>query len=170
MLDSLLTGSYKVILRPHPQYIRHCNDRLKQIEEKYGENGDFILQMDFSSNATVFNADVLITDWSGIAYEYSFVTLKPTLFIDTPMKIMNPDYQEIDVVPFDIEIRNKIGISISVNNVNQASETVDKLLSDNSFSKGSMLDIRNKYLYNVGTSAEVGAKYIINRLIEYSKR
>lgn len=170
LLDSLLTGSYKVILRPHPQYIRHCNDRLKQIEEKYGEKGDFVLQTDFSSNSTVFNADVLITDWSGIAYEYSFVTLKPTLFIDTPMKIMNPDYQEIDVVPFDIEIRNKIGISISVNNVNQASETVDKLLSDNSFSKDSMLDIRNKYLYNVGTSAEIGAKYIINRLIEYSKR
>ena len=86
------------------------------------------------------------------------------------MKIMNPDYKEIDVVPFDIEIRNKIGISISVDDIKHASETVDKLLSDNSFSKDSMLNIRNNYLYNVGTSAEVGAKYIINRLIEYSKR
>lgn len=170
LLDSLLNGSYSIILRPHPQYIRHCNDRLRQIEEKYGDNSDFILQTDFSSNSTVFNADILITDWSGIAYEYSFVTLKPTLFIDTPMKIMNPDYKEIDVVPFDIEVRNKIGISIDVDSVNKASDTVEELLNDNHFRKDSMLNVRKKYLYNVGTSAEVGAKYIINRLIEYSKR
>ena len=86
------------------------------------------------------------------------------------MKIMNPDYQEIDVVPFDIEVRNKIGISIDVDSVNMASDTVEELLNDNHFRKESMLSVRNKYLYNVGTSAEVGAKYIINRLIEYSKR
>ena len=31
-------------------------------------------------------------------------------------------------------------------------------------------EIREKYLYNISNSAEVGASYIINRLIEYSKR
>lgn len=59
----------------------------------------------FSSNDTVFNADLIITDWSGIAYEYAFTTLRPVLYINTPMKIMNPEYEKIGVVPINIFMR-----------------------------------------------------------------
>jgi len=169
LLNSLLNGSYKVIVRPHPQYLRHYPDKLEHLRDLYTTNENFELQTDFSSNSTVFNADILITDWSGIAYEYSFSTLKPTLFVDTPMKVMNPDYQEIDVVPFDIEIRNQIGISILPQKASEAAETVNKLLTEKSFSKEAMAEVRTKYLYNVGTSASYGARYIIKSLIEKTK-
>lgn len=56
-------------------------DRLK---ERYANNPDIEIQTDFSSNSTVFEADLLVTDWSGIAYEYAFATNKPVLFVDTP--------------------------------------------------------------------------------------
>lgn len=170
ILNSLLTGKYRVIVRPHPQYVRHCMDRLNDLNEKYSSFEDFELQTDFSSNSTVFNADILMTDWSGIAYEYSFTTLKPTFFVNTPMKIMNPDYKEIDVVPFDIEIRDQIGISIEPEESKKAAEIVERLLTENAFKPEAMKAIREKYLYNVGTSAQVGAKYMIRRLIEISKR
>ena len=170
ILQHLLGRGYQIILRPHPQYVRHFRDKLTSLQNKYASHSDFILQTDFSSNDTVFNADILMTDWSGIAYEYSFTTLKPSLFINTPMKVMNPDYREIDVVPFDIEIRNQIGISIELENIGSIKETVDKLLYEESYSKEKMKQMREKYLYNVSASAEIGAKYIINRLIEMSKK
>lgn len=170
ILDSVLNGKYKVIVRPHPQYVRHYPEKLESIREKYSVNKDFELQTDFSSNSTVFNADILMTDWSGIAYEYSLSTLKPTLFIDTPMKVMNPDYEEIGVVPFDIEIRNQIGISVKPENARNVAAVAEKLLTDKEFSEESMRAVRSKYLYNVGKSSEVGAKYIIRRLIEMSKK
>ena len=170
LLDSLLNGKYKVIVRPHPQYVRHNAERLDDIRKKYADKADFELQTDFSSNSTVFNADILMTDWSGIAFEYSFTTLKPCLYVNTPMKIMNPDYKEIDVIPFDIEVRDSMGISIEVDEAKNVSEAVERLLSDKEYDKDSMLKMREKYLYNVGCSAEVGAKYIIRRLIEMSKR
>lgn len=50
-----------------------------------------------------------MTDWSGIAYEYAFTTKKPVLFVDTPMKVMNPEYQKIDTVPINIWMRDVIG-------------------------------------------------------------
>lgn len=112
----------------------------------------------------------MMTDWSGIAYEYSFTTLKPALFVNTPMKIMNPDYQEIDVVPFDIEIRDQIGISIEPENLNDIKSVVEKLLTEKDYSRESIGQMREKYLYNVSHSAEVGARYIINRLIEMSRQ
>lgn len=169
ILDSILNGKYKVIVRPHPQYVRHNQERLDELRENFAGQKDFEIQTDFSSNATVFNADILITDWSGIAYEYSLTTLKPTLFIDTPMKVMNPDYGEIDVEPFDIVIRNQIGVSMNPQDVADLNQSIETLLTDNSFKKDSMKLIREKYLYNVGSSAEVGAKYIIRKLIEISR-
>lgn len=170
ILDYILNLGHKIILRPHPQYVRHFEERLNVLREKYVSFDNFELQLDFSSNATVFNADILMTDWSGIAYEYSFVTLKPTLFINTPMKIMNADYEEVDVVPFDLMIRNKVGRSLELNELGKLPETIDELLNNELFSKDSIKEIREKYLYNVGNSAKIGGDYIIKKLIEYSKR
>lgn len=169
VLDQLLGKGYHVTLRPHPQYVRHFMDKLRAIEEKYSDKTDFFLQTDFSSNSTVFNADVMITDWSGIAYEYSFTTLKPTLFINTPMKIMNHDYEEIGIEPFDIVVRDKVGISIDMDKLDSLADVTNRLLNNANYNKESILAIREKYLYNVGKSGAVGADYIIRKLIEYSK-
>ena len=140
------------------------------MKEHYKGYDNFELQLDFSSNDTVFNADVLMTDWSGIGYEYSFTTLKPTLFINTPMKVMNPDYEEIGVVPFDIEIRDQVGISVETDNLETLGDVIDQLLEGKKYSKESMAEVRDKYLYNVSKSGPIGADYLIGKLIEYSKR
>lgn len=169
ILDQLLGKGYHIIVRPHHQYVRHCYEKLELLKQRYAQYDDFTLQTDFSSNDTVFNADILMTDWSGIAYEYSFTTLKPSLFIDTPMKVMNPDYKEIDVVPFDIEIRNQIGLSVSVDHLEELDSVVRKLLYSEDYQKENMKALRDKYLYNVSKSAKVGADYLIRRLIEMSK-
>ncbi len=169
ILENLLGRGYHVIVRPHPQYVRHFEDKLNEISERYASKDDFEMQMDFASNKTVFRADILMTDWSSIAYEYSFTTLKPTLFVNTPMKVMNPDYEEIGVTPFDLEIRDKIGISIGIDRLSEIGIMVETLLNDKMFSQEEMEKIRAKYLYHIGTSGEVGAKYIIRRLVEYSK-
>lgn len=170
ILDKILGKGWHVILRPHPQYVRHFSDKLNAIKEKYKGFKDFELQMDFSSNKTVFDADVLMTDWSGIAYEYSFTTLKPTLYINTPMKIMNPDYEELGIEPFDITVRDEIGISVDTDKLDGLDNVVERLLNDEVYSSDSIAKIREKYLDNIGKSGEVGARYIIGKLIEYSKR
>ena len=165
LLNGLLGKGYKIIVRPHPQYLRHCEVKLDILANEYKDAADFEIQKDFSSNSTVYNADILISDWSGIAYEYSLCTLKPTLFINTPMKVMNPDYQEISVTPFDIETRNKIGIALEVNELDKVEATVEKLLNDVSFSKEEMKKVREHYIYNIGRSGEVGADYIIDIML-----
>ena len=170
ILNQLLGKGYHVTLRPHPQYVRHFGDRLLAIKEKYADCSDFTLQDDFSSNSTVFNADVMLTDWSGIAYEYSFTTLKPTLYINTPMKVMNPDYEELGIEPFDITVRDEVGISVDVDKLDTLHDVVERLLHDTEYSKDAMIAVRDKYLFNIGGSGKAGADYIIKKLIEYSKR
>ena len=111
-------------------------------------------------------ADLLVTDWSSIAFEYAFSTLKPVLFINTPMKIVNPDYRELDTVPIDIELRDKVGISIATEKLEEEIvPAVDRLLADKQFSRDAMRKLREEYIYHNGASGKVGAKYIIDRLV-----
>ena len=167
ILSALLPGGkYQVIVRPHPQYVRHFAEKLEELGRRFAQYPNFTLQTDFSSNSTVFNADVLVTDWSGIAYEYSFTTLKPCLFINTPMKIMNPDYPELKIVPFDVRVRDQIGISVNTDELEKVSEAADRLLHEEIFSENSIRALREQYLFNIGSSASAGADYIIHRLIE----
>ena len=168
MLDRLTETGHQIIVRPHPQYVRHFEGRIDALAEKYGARG-VTFQKDFSSNKTVYMADLLVTDWSSIAFEYAFSTLKPVLFINTPMKVVNPDYRELDTVPIDIELRDRVGISVAPEKIEEALvPAVEKLLADDQFSQASMRRMKEEYIYNNGTSGKAGAKYMIERLVERS--
>jgi YidC/Oxa1 family membrane protein insertase len=169
MLDSLKDSGHKIIVRPHPQYVKHFEAKVDHLAQKYADF-DVTVQKDFTSNKTVYSADVLVTDWSSIAFEYAFSTLRPVLFVNTPMKVVNEDYQELSEVPIDLELRDVVGISIDEKDAPNALAAVHTLLSDEKFSADSLAQLREKYIYNVGKSGEVGAKYIIKRLIEIEKR
>jgi YidC/Oxa1 family membrane protein insertase len=168
ILDRLSGLDYHIIVRPHPQYVRHFEERIDALIAKYASAGVEI-QKDFSSNKTVYTADLLVTDWSSIAFEYTFSTLKPVLFINTPMKVVNPNYKELSCVPIDIELRDKVGISLEETRLDSLAVSVEKLLCDHQFSAESMEKLRDMYIYNIGKSGKAGAKYIIDRLVEMQK-
>lgn len=48
---------------------------------------------------------------------------------------MNPDYEEIGVTPFDIVIRDQIGLSLEIEQIETIDEVVKKLLNNDSYSK-----------------------------------
>ncbi|MBP3476294.1 MAG: membrane protein insertase YidC [Lachnospiraceae bacterium] len=166
ILDQLKGQDYQITVRPHPQHVRHQKEKMEGLKQQYQNDSDIVIQTDFSSNSTVFEADLMITDWSGIAYEYAYTTQRPVLFINTPMKIMNPEYQKIDTIPLNIWLRDEIGHSLELSELSKVQDTVKELIlrRDEYYNKiGAFVE---EYVYNVGNSAEIGAKYIINRIQE----
>lgn len=164
ILDNLKGKGYQITVRPHPQHVRHRGEFMEQLKVKYEQDRDVEIQTDFSSNSTVFEADLMITDWSGIAYEYAYTTQKPVLFINTPMKVMNPEYQKIDTVPLNILLREEIGCSLNLEELDQISDKVQELLDHKDDYYEKIGNFVQEYVYNHGTSAEVGAKYIIKEV------
>lgn len=162
LLDSLLKLDCRVILRPHPQYLRYSEDTVYEIAEKYKEYSNFELQTDFSSNRTVYEADLVITDWSSIAFEYSFCTLNPSLFINTKLKVINPEWQEIDIVPLDLEIRDLVGKSIDKEDVKNAGEVAMELMNAAEQYRQINLEVREREVSNIGHTAEVGGQIIMD--------
>lgn len=161
VLESLNGENYQVIVRPHPQQVRHMKDAFEKMKEKYsGTNIE--IQTDFSKTSSVFNADLLITDWSGIGYEYAFTTEKPVISIDTPVKIMNPEYKKIKVKPFNIWAREEIGEVVKVKDVKKINAVVKRILKDQKKYQKKISTLKKNSVYNLGNSAEIGAEYIIN--------
>ena len=164
LLEQLEGKGWKIIVRPHPQHVRHMPERMAELKERFKDDPDIEIQTDFSANNTVFEADLMITDWSGIAYEYAYTTCKPVLFIDTPMKVMNPEYKRIDTVPINIWMRDVIGAVVKPDRMQDVSGTVSRLL-DNAGDYSARIDeFVHEYVYNLGSSGEVGARYIIDQV------
>ena len=172
LLDGILDKGYRVIVRPHPQYVRIYSAKMNRILEKYKTrfSENFMIETDFSSNVTVYSADLLITDWSNIGYEFSFTTYKPTLYINTPMKVMNPEWEKIDVVPIDIRIRDQLGASIDLDKMNQVGEVVDKLIQNTVEYHETIAQLKKETFYNLGRSGEVSGQYILTRLKEMQEQ
>ncbi len=169
LIDGLRGNEWKVILRPHPQFVRHNRNILENLDRKYSEDKDIEIQFDFTSNNPVLEADLVVTDWSAIAYEYSFTTFKPVLYVDVPMKVNNPDWQEAGVEPIDIWIRNKIGVSVRPESLGDVAEVVRRLFDEGDRYRQDIQKLRDEYVYNIGTSAEYGARYIIGAIQEKIK-
>ncbi len=123
-----------------------------------------LFQSDFSSNETVYSADVLISDWSGIAFEYAFSTRKPVLFIDTPMKVSNPNYGEIVAEPLNLRLRGEIGARLPMERAEEAGAEVEQLLKHAGAYERKISELCDEYLYNMGHSGEAGGQYILRQL------
>lgn len=169
-LDSLIESLYgkglRMVVRPHPQYVRRFPMKIKELLTKYRNrfSEDFVIETDFSSNVTVYTADLLITDWSAIAFEFSFTTNKPSLFINTKMKVVNQDYQKIPLKPFDITARSQIGRQIEKAEAKSALPVVLELLENQESYRERIHELKLRHFYNLGYSAEVGTRYILHRL------
>ena len=170
LIEQLYSDEYRIVVRPHPEYMKRYKPRMDALVEKYKDKiGDgLVFELDFSSNSSTYTSDLLITDWSGLSFEFCFATLKPALFINTKMKMENPHYADIGVEPQEIGLRNKIGIALDKNQLDKTAETV-KMLLDGDRYHNAIKEIRNGYYYALGSYGAAGIKYIVDDLVEISK-
>ncbi len=165
-LDPLLDTGYRIIVRPHPEFVKRFPAKIKAIQDRYADQPAerLEIQTDFSSNETVYTADLVITDWSSIAQEFSYATKKPSLFINTPMKILNPEYDRIPLIPLDISLRDQIGISINPDQLDRLPEMVETLFREKDRYGEQIRAVVSHNIFDVGDGARGGGSYIIRRL------
>lgn len=164
LLTSLQYTGYRIVVRPHPQYVKHREAQLNDLKARYAGAPQVEIQTNFASNSTVFQADLLITDWSGIAYEYAYTTCRPVLFVNTPMKVMNPEYERIGVVPINISIRKEIGREIEPDDAGQANIVVEEMVARRGEYQERIRNLACQNVYNLGQSAQCSGKFILNEL------
>ena len=166
LVKILLDAGYHVTVRPHPMTAKKSPKTIKQIKERFEKNPDFLLDTNTSSFEQLFSSYALITDWSGIGYEYAFVCERPVIYVDVPKKSHNKEYEKIGLVPFEISIRDKIGEIVPVQNIETIPERIEFLYSHGNNFENKIQKIRNDAIFNIGESGKVTASEIIRIISE----
>ena len=172
LLKSVLGCGWEVKVRPHPEYMKRYKPRMDMLMARWkGYAGDDLLfETDFTSNESIYASDVVITDWSGTATEFSFVTLRPCVFVNTPPKINNPDYVKLGIEPQELRMRREIGVQLEMDAVDQAAATIRSLLGDASGWTERIRALREEIIANFPNSAPVSARAILTAVMEQQKK
>jgi hypothetical protein len=160
LVKQLLGAGHQVWVRPHPRTRQLSPKVLDALRAQFIGIEGFHYDEDTSDFDALFNADVMISDWSGVALEFAFGLGKPVLFIDGPRKINNPRYQEIGVEPLEVTCRDTIGAILDPSELGRAPEMVESLWRDREAIDERARRLRTETVFNVANSGDSGAAII----------
>ena len=101
----------------------------------------------------------MISDLSGAAIEYAFAFGKPILYVVTPEKIVQEN--QIELVSLEEKIRPQIGEVLSLSQLSLIPSKIYQLLLYQNKFKEKIQKIREETVFNIGNSAEQGAKHLL---------
>jgi len=168
MIGGLVKHDVRVIVRPHPEYTKRYRPRWEALQTRWESipSDKLYFEQDFSSDETIWTSDVLVTDWSSVFCEFSFSTGKPSVFVDTPMKVVNPDWEELGIEPTDISLRNRLGVSLAPEDAGKLGDVVAEMIEHQTEWHDKVLAVRDETIFNVGKSSEVAGEYLLKRGLE----
>lgn len=155
---------YEIVLRSHPEYQKRKPAAYAKIVELMKQHPQMMLDEEPDVIKTLSVTDILITDRSGIAFEFALGAGKPVLFIDTVLKQTNPNCNELNIEPIENKLRSQLGISISPKALDQLPQKMEEL---SLFAQGfteRMEILKKEIFYNSDASYNSGAEYIMKQL------
>ena len=124
------------------------------------------METDVSSFESIYSTYGLISDWSGIGFEYAFVCERPVIYVDVPHKNNNPDYNKIPYEPLESSIRNLIGKVISPTELESIPNIIESTYENIDHFKTKIQELRNETVFNFGQSGIKGAQEIVKILLK----
>lgn len=167
LVSELLLAGWEVTLRLHPMTVRHRPDIIQDLRERFAFRTCFHLQLEVSDISTLANASLMISDWSGAALEYALGLGYPVLFIDTPPKVKNSRYRDIDIVPFEVRLREEIGVVVPMSAISNVPEVAERLIA--CVRPARVYALRERLVYNSRRSAKAAADYLLELVAATSR-
>ena len=162
LIEILLNAGYYVVIRPHPETMKHSRKLINSIQKRFSKHPNYFFEDTITSLESLFQSDLMISDWSGVALEYAFGLEKPVLFIDVPRKVNNPNYTKINIVPIEDSIRHEIGYVLPPEQIQDITKYIKTLFKNTSNFKSNICNLRNKLVYNLGNSGLRGAEKLVD--------
>ena len=165
IVTSLLQSGFQVTVRPHPQFFHTLYPEgrrvMEQLMDRFSGTEDVTFELSIATEDSFHRSDIMLSDWSGAAYEYALGTLRPVLFIDTPQKLFNESWHELGPPAFEDFMREEVGTVVPVNEVSGVGRLAQDLVSNQvSFSRA-LSKLREEVVFNPGSAGEAGAELIV---------
>lgn len=158
-INELMNTKYKVVIRPHPQsYI----SEKKIIESLTAKYPDIEWNKDNDNFDILNKADILISDFSGVIFDYALIFDKPVIYVNTKFDNSIYDAWWLKDIPWCFKVLPRIGIELNDDNI----KNIGSIISDCLNSEKSKLvreEVRKEGWTNIGNSAKTIVDYLIDK-------
>ncbi|MBP3607714.1 MAG: CDP-glycerol glycerophosphotransferase family protein [Treponema sp.] len=163
--DILSKTDFEIIVRPHPQSIVSEQKILKPLIEKYP---NFLWNFDNDNFDVLNKADVLISDFSGVIFDFALVFDKPIIYTDTNFDKSPYDIDWLDEDLWELQILSKLGNKLTEENFSSLQKLILESIESLDLQK-SRLSIRDEAWANRGRAASSVVDYLILKQKELIK-
>jgi hypothetical protein len=166
VIQPLLKAGYAVILRPHPQSYVSEQAMMRALERELTSCPNMTIDRSHSGAPSMQAADIMISDLSGIIFDFAFVFSKPVLVVDCTVERAGFEAEYVDGEIWEITARKRIGRLIGKDDLGRLPSIVESALL--SHPATAIERFRNQSVYNFGHAGGVAAAQLVGILQDQS--
>lgn len=110
LTEALVQVGWRVTLRPHPSFFVYPDGQLDAIIARFSDHPMVAVERSTGGSHALWQADALVSDYSGIALEFAALRRRPVVFVDGPLKVLNAQWEALGVPAVEIDSRGTIGL------------------------------------------------------------
>ena len=165
LIDRLIETGYDIIIRPHPQSFTADKDTIDSLMAKYPDSEKLHWNRDNDNFDVLARSDIMISDYSGIMYDFAFIFNKPVIYTNAEFKKDPYDAWCLEGETWMLSTIRKLGRELTADNVENVRELIDTCLKESSES-AKIKEARDETWCNIGKSAALTADYLVSKLAE----
>ncbi len=171
-IDALIKTGYKIIVRPHPQSFVSEKELMDRLMNKYNDASKVVWNRDTDNFNVLRQSDILISDFSGVMFDFSLVFDKPVIYTRSFFDVSVYDAYWLEDELWMYKILPSIGLELNDKNMGDIKDLIDRCIDDPSFAEG-RTKARSETWVHIGEGAERSVDFIMKKYKEvvtsYSK-
>jgi len=125
LLDPLVSSLWRIIIRPHPQSQKSEAAMLERLQMRYKENNKIVWDFERENIVSLGKADIMISDFSGIIFDYMFLRDKPVLYVNHDFDLRPYDADDLDHELWQFQIIKEAGIELKEEDFMRITEIIE---------------------------------------------
>lgn len=136
IIDILQKTGYHVIIRPHPQSFTAESELMERLMQNYPDTDQLEWNRDNDNFQVLKRADILISDFSGVLFDFSLVYDKPIIYADTEFDKGPYDAWWLETPYWTFTALPRIGQKLTPENLDTLKDMIDTCLTDSRYEQG----------------------------------
>lgn len=162
LIDALIGTGYNIVIRPHPQSYTSDKDVLEALMKDYPENDHLSWNKDNDNFDILNKSDILISDFSGVFFDYTLVFDKPIIYTEYEFDKSPYDSAWLDEEMWTFEVLPTLGRKLSIDDIDNIKGVIDSCIDSEEYKSGRDKARKETWMYQgQGTTRTVD--YIINK-------
>lgn len=165
IIDELLATGYHVIIRPHPQSFKSETELMEKLMRDYPESDRLEWNRDNDNFEVLRRSDIMISDFSGVIFDFALVYDKPVIYADTEFDKSPYDAWWLDKPLWTFMALPRIGEKLTPENMSGLRGMIDACLTDPRYKAGRQ-EVRAETWEHPGEGAVRAANYLLAKYQE----